>query len=103
MPEMEFDEGRLSAIIGRCCEIEIRIIILPAGIINHTTQGICCRRCAASYAKIDYSSASSIFFFRRADLAFYNSEEFGLPQVPQFNASLKAGHKSGDFILVPKI
>lgn len=33
----------------------------------------------------------------------YNSEEFGLPQVPQYNASLKAGHKSGDFILVPKI
>jgi hypothetical protein len=32
----------------------------------------------------------------------YNSEAFGLSQVPQYSALIPAGHDSGDFILVPQ-
>lgn len=35
-------------------------------------------------------------------LVAYESEKFGLPQMPLYSAIIQAGHESGDFIFVPK-
>ena len=35
-------------------------------------------------------------------LVVYESEKFGLKQVPLYAANIQAGHVSGDFIFVPK-
>ena len=35
-------------------------------------------------------------------LVSYASAELGLQQVPQYAASIHAGHESGDFLFVPK-
>ena len=32
----------------------------------------------------------------------YESEKYGLTQIPQYAALTQAGHESGDFIFVPK-
>jgi hypothetical protein len=31
----------------------------------------------------------------------YESEKYGLTQIPQYAANTQAGHESGDFIFVP--
>jgi hypothetical protein len=35
-------------------------------------------------------------------LVVYESEKYGLTQIPQYAANTQAGHESGDFIFVPK-